>query len=277
MTEPSTPKLVIAANQGMQHYWRDLLQHRELFAILAWRDISVRYKQTMIGITWALLQPFFTMVLLSVVFGRFAGMPSEGVPYPILVFAGMLPWQFFSSALTSTSNSLISNANLLTKVYFPRLIVPTASVVTAFVDFLLSGIIFVGLMIWYQYIPPWTVICLPLLLLIVFLCSLGLGLWFASMNVRFRDFRFVVPFCVQFGLYASPVGFSTSVVPEAWQPLYALNPMVGVIDGFRWALLGQPFPMALSLYLPSIVIVIAVLIFGLQYFRRTEQVFADII
>ncbi len=271
------PRTIIDPKEATRRYWGDLLQYRELFVILAWRDISVRYKQTAIGVSWAFIQPFLTMVLLSIVFGRFAGMPSEGVPYPILVFAAVLPWQFFASAMGNASNSLISNANLLTKVYFPRLIVPTASVVTAFIDFLISSLIFVGLMIWYQYVPPWTILFTPFLLLVVFLFSLGPGLWFASMNVRYRDFRYVVPFCIQFGLYASPVGYATGVVPAAWQPFFALNPMVGVIDGFRWALLGQPLPLNPILYLPSIVLTLVAFWLGIVFFRRTERIFADII
>lgn len=270
-------RTVIDPAESTSRYWKGLFLYRELFFTLAWRDVSVRYKQTVLGVAWAVIQPFVTMVLFSIVFGHLAQMPSNGVPYPILVYAGMLPWQFFSNSLTSTSNSLVANSNLLTKVYFPRLIVPISSIVTAFVDFFLAALILVGLMIWYQYTPPWQIIFAPFLLIVVFVCALGVGLWFASLNVRFRDFRYVVPFCVQFGLYASPVGFSTSVVPEVWRSLFALNPMVGVIDGFRWALLGQSSSLPILNYLPSLVLTLLVFAFGLNYFRRTERVFADII
>lgn len=231
-------ELVIEAGRTERQYWQDLWRYRELFYTLAWRDIAVRYKQTVIGIAWALIRPFLTMVVFTIVFGKLANLPSEGVPYPILVFAGMLPWQFFSTSLSSASDSLISNANLISKVYFPRLVVPTSAVVTSFVDFLISGMIMLGLMAWYNFVPSWRVITLPFFILIAFMASMGAGLWLCSLNVKYRDFRYIVPFIVQFGLYISPVGFSSNVVPERWRLLYSINPMVSVIDGFRWAILG---------------------------------------
>jgi lipopolysaccharide transport system permease protein len=275
-SEPAQHELIIEPGQGMAYYWRDLWRYRELFFFLAWRDIAVRYKQTVIGVAWALIRPFLTMIVFSVVFGRLAGLPSDGAPYPILVFAAMLPWQFFANALSESSNSLISNAQMITKVYFPRLAIPLAAVVVSFVDFLISFAILGGLMAWYQYLPSWRLLALPLLILLAFGAALGGGLWMASLNVKYRDFRFVVPFIVQFGLYISPVGFSSSIVPDGWRLLYSLNPMVGVIDGFRWAILGNA-----SIYWPgftlSIVLTLALLASGLWYFRKTERTFADVI
>jgi lipopolysaccharide transport system permease protein len=236
---PGETELIIEAGRTEKNYWQDIWRYRELFYFLAWRDILVRYKQTAIGIGWALIRPFLTMVVFTVVFGRLANLPSDGVPYPILVFAAMLPWQLFSTALSECSNSLIANANLLSKVYFPRLVVPTSAVVVSFVDFAISGIILVALMVWFAYVPSWRIVTLPLFTLIALAASLGVGLWMASLNVQYRDFRYIVPFLVQFGLYISPVGFSSSIVPEQWRLLYSLNPMVGVIDGFRWAILGK--------------------------------------
>jgi lipopolysaccharide transport system permease protein len=227
-------KLIIEAGRTELHYWKDLWRYRELFYFLAWRDILVRYKQTAIGIAWALIRPLSTMVIFTVIFGKLAKLPSEGVPYPIMVFAAMLPWQFFANSLSETSSSLIGNANLISKVYFPRLIIPASSVITSFVDFLISGLILVGLMLWYQFIPSWRVFTLPFFIAIAFAASMGVGLWLTALNVKYRDFRYVVPFIIQFGLYISPVGFSSSIVPDNWRLLYSLNPMVGVIDGFRW-------------------------------------------
>ena len=236
---PGRYELVIENGRAEQRYWRDLWQYRELFHVLAWRDISVRYKQTAIGAAWAIIRPLLTMVVFTVIFNNLAKLPSEGnVPYPLLVLAGMLPWSFFAAALGDASNSLIGNANLITKVYFPRLIVPIAAVMTAFVDFLISFVIFIFLMLWYQYPPSWHIVFLPVFSMLAFLASLGVGLWITALNVKFRDFRYVIPFVVQLGLYVSPVGFSSLVIPEHWRLFYALNPMVGIIDGFRWSILG---------------------------------------
>lgn len=273
----SKHKLVIEAGRTEGQYWKDLWRYRELFYFLAWRDILVRYKQTIIGIAWALVRPFLTMVVFTIVFGKIAKLPSEGVPYPILVFSAMLPWQFFSNALTESSNSLIGNANLISKVYFPRLIVPSSAVITSFVDFLISGVILVGLMLWYRFVPGWQLLVLPLFIAIAFAAAMGIGLWLTALNVKYRDFRYIVPFIVQFGLYISPVGFSSSVVPEKWRLLYSLNPMVGVIDGFRWAILrGETniFPLG---FLLSTGLVAMFLITGIWYFRKTEKTFADVI
>lgn len=277
MAQRGETELIIEAGRTERQYWRDLWRYRELFYFLAWRDILVRYKQTAIGVAWALLRPFLTMVVFTIVFGQLAQLPSEGVPYPILVFAAMLPWQFFASALTEASNSLIINANLISKVYFPRLVIPASAVIVSFVDFLISGLILLGLMVWYNFVPSWRILTLPVFTAIAFAAAIGGGLWLAALNVKYRDFRYVVPFLVQFGLYISPVGFSSSIVPEQWRLLYSLNPMVGVIDGFRWAILGG----TATLYLPgfwlSLMLVAGLLISGLWFFRRVERTFADVI
>jgi lipopolysaccharide transport system permease protein len=269
--------LVIESGKAERQYWKDLWRYRELFYFLAWRDILVRYKQTVIGMAWALIRPFLTMVVFTVVFGELAKLPSEGVPYPILVFSAMLPWQFFANSLSECSNSLISNANLLSKVYFPRLIIPTSAVVVSFIDFLVSGIILLGLMAWYNFVPTWRILTLPLFIAVAFVASMGVGLWFASLNVKYRDFRYIVPFIVQFGLYISPVGFSSSIVPERWQLLYLLNPMVGVIDGFRWAILGGTASIDPLGFTFSLGLVAALFLSGVWYFRKVERTFADVI
>jgi lipopolysaccharide transport system permease protein len=270
-------ELVIEAGRAEKHYWQDLWRYRELFYFLAWRDILVRYKQTAIGVAWALLQPFLTMVVLTVVFGKWARLPSSGAPYPILVFAALLPWQFFANSLTACSQSLIANANLISKVYFPRAIVPASAVVVSFVDFWVAGIILLGLMAWYNFVPTWRILLLPGFVAIAAMASLAVGLWFAALNVEYRDFRYVVPFITQFGLYISPVGFSSSIVPERWRLLYALNPLVGVIDGFRWAILGGSFPIDWQGFTLSFGFLMIVLASGIWYFRRMERTFADVI
>ncbi|MEA5463492.1 ABC transporter permease [Leptothoe sp. PORK10 BA2] len=277
MTEP-IPELIIEAGRTEAQYWRDLWRYRELFYFLAWRDVLVRYKQTVIGVAWALLRPFLTMLVFTVVFGRLANLPSEGdAPYPILVFAAMLPWQFFANALSECSNSLITNSNLLSKVYFPRLVVPTSSVIVSFVDFLISGIILLGLMAWFNAVPTWRILTLPLFIAIAFAAAMGVGLWLAALNVQYRDFRYIVPFIVQFGLYISPVGFSSTIVPTDWRLLYSLNPMVGVIDGFRWAIIGGDVQLFWPGFWLSLLLVVVVLVTGVQYFRHMERSFADII
>jgi lipopolysaccharide transport system permease protein len=270
--------LIIEPGLAERHYWRDLWNYRELFYVLAQRDVAVRYKQTVIGLAWALIRPFLTMVVFTVVFGNIAKLPSEGAaPYALMVFAGLLPWQFFSAALSESSNSLIGNANLISKVYFPRLIVPISAVVVSFVDFLISFAILVGLMLWYRFLPGWSILTLPLFVVMAFLASLGPGLWITALNVKFRDFRYIIPFVVQFGLYVSPVGFSTTIVPEAWRLPYSLNPMVGVIDGFRWAILGGQS----TIYLPGFALSLAAIGFflwlGIRQFRSMEKSFADLI
>jgi lipopolysaccharide transport system permease protein len=273
----NTQVLVIEAGRSERHYWRDLWRYRELFYFLAWRDILVRYKQTAIGFAWALIRPLLTMLVFVFVFGKLAKLPSEGVPYPILVFAALLPWQFFSNALSEAGNSLISNANMISKVYFPRLVVPTSAVIVSFVDFLISGIILVGLMIWYGLAPDWRIITLPLFVFIAFAAAMGAGLWIAALNVKYRDFRYIIPFAVQFGLYVSPVGFSSNIIPEKWRLLYSINPMVGVIDGFRWAILGGNTKLYWPGFLLSLFLVLAILATGIVFFRKTEKTFADVI
>ncbi len=273
----SEQELVIEAGRTERQYWKDIWRYRELLYFLAWRDILVRYKQTAIGIAWALIRPFLTMVVFTVVFGNLAKLPSEGAPYPILVFAAMLPWQFFANALSESSNSLISNANLVSKVYFPRLIVPISAVVVSFVDFMISGMILLGLMAWYNFVPDWRIVTLPVFILIAFAAAVGVGLWLAALNVEYRDFRYIVPFIVQFGLYISPVGFSSSVVPQQWRLLYSLNPMVGVIDGFRWAILGGNSQIYLPGFALSVGLVALLLVSGIWYFRKMERTFADVI
>jgi len=269
--------LVIEAGRTERHYWKDLWRYRELFYFLAWRDILVRYKQTAIGIAWALIRPLLTTVVFVFVFGKLAKLPSDGMPYPILVFAALLPWQFFSNAFAEAGNSLISNANMISKVYFPRLVVPVSAVIVGLVDFLISGVLLVGLMLWYGVVPDWRIVTLPLFLAVAVVASMGAGLWIAALNVQYRDFRYIIPFVVQFGLYVSPVGFSSAIVPEQWRLLYSLNPMVGVIDGFRWAILGGEN----QLYWPgiwlSLVLALLSAITGILYFRKMEKSFADVI
>lgn len=272
-----TKELIIEAGRTESQYWKDLWRYRELFYFLAWRDILVRYKQTFIGMAWALIRPFMTMVVFSVVFGALAKLPSEGVPYPILVFTAMLPWQFFANALSECSSSLISNSNLISKVYFPRLIVPASAVIVSFVDFMVSGMILLGLMAWYNFVPTWRILMLPLFIAIAFAAAMGAGLWLAALNVKYRDFRYVVPFLVQFGLYISPVGFSSSIVPVEWRFIYSLNPMVGVIDGFRWAILGGESNLFLPGFVLSMEFVAILFVTGVWYFRKVERTFADVI
>jgi lipopolysaccharide transport system permease protein len=270
--------LVIQPGVAERHYWKDLWRYRELFVVLAWRDVAVRYKQTVIGLAWALIQPLATMLVFSTIFGKVAKLPTEGsAPYTLMVYAGLLPWQLFSTSLTGAAGSLIGNANLISKVYFPRLIVPTSSVVVAFIDFLVGFAILLALMLWYQFLPSWQILTLPLFILMAFLASLGPGLWITALNVKYRDFRYIIPFLVQFGLFVSPVGFSSSVIPDAWKTLYYVNPMVGVIDGFRWAILGgesELNPMGVSL---SCGIICFFLWLGIRQFRKMERSFADLI
>ena len=271
-------ELVLEKGRTERNYWKDLWRYRELFQVLAWRDVSVRYKQTVIGIAWAVLRPLLTMIVFTIVFGRIAKLPSiEGVPYSLLVFAGMLPWTFFSSALSDAANSLVSNSNLISKVYFPRLIVPTATIVVTLVDFLVSFLILIAMMAWYQFVPTWRIGLLPIFVVLAFLASLGPSLWITALNVKYRDFRYVIPFIVQFGLYISPVGFSSSVIPEQWRVLYSLNPVVGIIDGFRWCILGAHSEIYWPGQIASWSVILFFLWFGIRQFRKMEKSFADLI
>jgi len=271
------PVLVLEAGRTERHYWRDLWRYRELLYFLARRDIAVRYKQTFFGIAWAVVRPLATMLVFTLVFGRIAKLPSDGVPYSLLVFSGMLPWFFFASALGDTSGSLVANSNLLSKVYFPRLIVPISTVVVPLVDLAVGLVLLVAMMVVLGYPPSFRLLALPGFILLAFGAALGLGLWFAAMNVKYRDFQFVVPFILMFGLYASPVGFSTKVIPSQWRLLYSLNPMVGVIEGFRWAVLGKSFAPPAEGLLLSAALIVLLLATGVWFFRRTERSFADVI
>jgi lipopolysaccharide transport system permease protein len=277
---PSTSERVIILEPGRaeRNYWRDLWHYRELFAILAWRDVSVRYKQTVIGVAWAVVRPFLTMIVFTVIFGRVAKLPSDGsAPYSVMVFAGMLPWFLFSSVLSEASASLIGNANLISKVYFPRLVVPSASAAVALVDFVVNLAMLALLMLWCGFLPGWRVVLLPVFVALAVLASLGPALWITALNVKYRDFRYIIPFIVQFGLYVSPVGFSSAVVPDKWRFWYSLNPVVGVIDGFRWCLLGGQSPFYALGFLISLAVMAFFLWFGVHYFRATERAFADMI
>jgi len=270
--------ITIEAGRRERHYWLELWRYRELFRVLAWRDLAVRYKQTIIGVAWALIRPVLTVLVFTIIFGRIAQLPTDGTaPYPLMVFAGMLPWTLFSNGLSEASSSLINSANLITKVYFPRLIVPMATIVVALVDFLISFCMLLLLMVWYRFMPDWRILVLPAFVLLAFCASVGPALWITALNVRYRDFRYIIPFIVQFGAYVSPVGFSSSVVPDQWRLVYSLNPMVGVIDGFRWCLLGGQS----KLYAPGLAIGMGVTVFflwlGIHQFRRMEKSFADLI
>ena len=277
MDENKEYLLIIEAKRSALNYWKDLWRYRQLFLFLSWKEILIRYKQTVLGIGWSVIRPILIMIVFSVVFGKFAKMPDEGVPYPILVFAALLPWQYFSTALTESSNSLVGNANMISKIYFPRIIIPASSIIVSLVDFLISLLILGIIIMYYRFPITWYVLLIPFFLLLASIAAYGLGIFFAALNVKYRDFKYVVPFIVQFGLYASPVGFSSSIIPEKWQLLYSLNPMVGVIDGFRWAIIGKNY----SVYWPgvglSVLFTSILLFFALKYFRATEKTFADII
>lgn len=282
MTSPvaatrQTVEIVLESGRAERHYWKDIWRYRELFYFLAWRDILVRYKQTVIGVAWALARPLLTMLVFTFVFSKLAKLPSNGVPYPLLVFAGLLPWQFFSTAFSGAGDSLINNSGMISKVYFPRLIVPISAVIVSMADFAISLAILATLLIWYGFAPSSQLVFLPLFIVLAFATSMGAGLWIAALNVKYRDFKIIVPFVVQFGLYISPVGFTSGVVPDKWRLLYSLNPMVGVIDGFRWAILGGETPLYWPSVILSVAITIAMLFTGIAYFRKTEKTFADII
>lgn len=279
--------LILAPGRAEKNYWRDLWRYRELFIILAWRDITVRYKQTVIGVAWAVIQPFLTTVVFTLVFNRVAKLPApEGVPYFLLVMAAQLPWQFFATSLSASSNSLIGNANLISKVYFPRLIVPAGSVITSFVDFLITVGLMAVMMLWFRFLPDWRLVVLPLFVALAFGAAFGAGLWLCALNVKYRDFRYIIPFIVQFGFFVSPVGYSTDRVPAHWlwhgfdipaRLIYSLNPMVGVIDGFRWCLLRGQSPLDVTTVLTSVLLTSVLCLSGIWYFRKMERTFADVI
>ena len=270
--------LVIEAGRADRQYWIDLWRYRELFLILAWRDVAVRYKQTVIGVLWAFVRPFMTMVVFTAVFGTLAKLPTEGnAPYAVMVYAGLLPWTLFSSILNDASNSVIGSGNLITKVYFPRLVVPLATLVVALIDFLVSLVVLAGLMVWFGVAPGWQILLLPLFVLMALAAALGPALWAAALIANYRDFRFIIPFATQVGLYVSPVGFSSKLVPSQWQALYSINPMVGVIDGFRWCILGGESPIFWPGFVVSLVVIAALLFWGGRSFRRSERAFADML
>jgi lipopolysaccharide transport system permease protein len=273
-----TRELIIEPGRSEKHYWADLLRYKELFYILSWRDIKVRYKQTVIGALWSVIRPLLTMIVFTFVFGRLAKLPPGiSAPYAIMVYVAMLPWQFFSTALSEASNSLISNTNLISKVYFPRLIIPTATIITSLIDFFIAFVLLLGLFVFYDYYPSWQIIVLPVFLLLAFIACMGTGLFITALNVKYRDFRYIVPFIVQFGLYVSPVGFNSTIVPEKYKLLFAINPMVGVIDGFRWCLLRGEQQIHWPSMLVSISVAFLFLWLGIRQFRKMEKSFADLI
>lgn len=275
ITTSPTFDVVIEPGRSEGRYWRNVWQFRELLYFLTWRDILVKYKQTVLGVAWALIQPLLTMVIFTFVFGRVARLPSDGVPYPILVFSGLLPWQFVSQAIGNSSSSLVSNASLVSKLYFPRIIVPISTVLTSLVDFLVAASFLGVMMVWFGLAPGWRILAIPFFLILAFMAALSVGIWLSALTVKYRDFRYIVPFVVQLGLYISPVGFSSSVVPAEWRLVYSLNPMVAVIDGFRWAIIGKPQ----FLYGPGLILAVSttslLLWTAVRYFRATEKTFAD--
>jgi len=271
----NTDEIIIESGRSEKNYWKDLWRYRELFYILSWRDIRVRYKQTVIGSVWSVLRPLLTMIVFTFIFGKVAKLPTEGnAPYAIMVFSALLPWQFFANSLSEASGSLVANSNLITKVYFPRLIVPASSIIVSLIDFFISFLLMIVLMVWYRFLPPIQIIFLPFFLILAFFASFGVSLFITALNVKYRDFRYIIPFIVQFGLFISPVGFSSSIIPDKWRLVYSLNPMVAVIDGFRWCILGSE-----KIYWPGFLISVAVILFftflGIWYFRKTEKTFAD--
>jgi lipopolysaccharide transport system permease protein len=273
----SPREVILEPGRVARNDWQDLWRYRELFYFMAWRDILVRYKRMTIGFAWAILRPLLTMLIFTLVFSKFAKLPSNGMPYPILVYTAMLPWQFFATAFTDAGNSLTNKESIITKIYFPRLIIPTSAVMVSFVDFLAAGTMLALLLAWYQFVPSWNIVALPLFIGMVFLTVLGAGLWFSALSVQYKDFRYVIPFVVQIGLYLSPVGYDISLVPEKWRLIYALNPMVGIIEGFRWSILGRMSPgfeidVALSMAIMSLL-----LLGGMAYFRKIERSLAELL
>ncbi|MGD8916568.1 MAG: ABC transporter permease [Syntrophobacterales bacterium] len=275
--ESDAPVIVVKPSKGwISLKLAELWKYRELLYFLTWRDIKVRYKQTILGAAWAIIQPFFTMVVFSLFFGKLAKVPSDGLPYPIFAYAALVPWTFFANGLNQSSNSLVGNANLIRKVYFPRLVVPFSSVISGLVDFVLAFIVLIGMMLVYGIFPTINIVWLPLLLLLTLVSGLGVGLWLSALNVQFRDVRYTVPFLIQFWLFATPIAYPSSLLSEPWRTLYGINPMVGVVEGFRWALLGTdtaPGPIIVV----STLVASAILVSGAFYFKRMEKTFADIV
>jgi lipopolysaccharide transport system permease protein len=273
---PPVPVLRIRRSTGWAPLrLRELWEHRELLYFLVWRDLKVRYKQTALGAAWAVVQPIFTMVVFSVIFGRLAHLPSDGQPYPVFTYAALVPWTYFASALTQSSNSLVDQGRLITKVYFPRLLVPMAAVIAGLVDLAIAFVVLIGLVLYYGIVPTMSVLTIPLFVVLAAATTLGVGLWLSALNVRYRDVRHIIPFLVQSWLFATPVAYSSTLIPERWRPLYGLNPMAGVVEGFRWALLGTRPPGPLLLV--SLLTVAGLLVGGLFYFRRMESSFADVV
>jgi lipopolysaccharide transport system permease protein len=278
MNDKPGERLILEAGRADRRYWGDLWRYRELFFILAWRDVALRYKQTVIGLAWAFVRPFMTMVVFTVIFGHIAKLPTEGTaPYAVLVLAGLLPWTLVSSIFSDGANNVLGNSHLVSKVYFPRLIIPLAPVVVGLIDFVVSLVILFGVMAWYGVAPDWHILLLPVFTALAVLVAIGPAMWAAATVVKYRDFRFVIPFAIQIGLYVSPVGFSAKIVPAEWKLLYSLNPMVGVIDGFRWAILGGDSPLYLPGFALSLLITAGMLWLGIRTFRNTERGFADVI
>ena len=270
----NTNKIIIEPGRTEKNYWKDIWAFRELFYILSWRDIKVRYKQTVFGAAWSIIRPLLTTIVFTIIFSRVAKLGSPGdAPYAIMVFSGMLPWQFFANAMGEASNSLIGNSNLISKIYFPRLIIPASSIITSFVDFAISFLLLLGMFLFYQYAPDGKIVLLPLFIVLAFMAAFGVGLFLTALNVKYRDFRYIIPFIIQFGLYVTPVGFSSAVVPAKWRMLYSLNPMVGIVDGFRWCILDEP--MNWRGFIISMIVILLFVIAGTTYFRKTEKSFAD--
>ena len=270
--------LIIEPNKTTADFVLELLQFRQLFFFMALRDILVRYKQTVVGVAWAVIRPLLSMIIFTVIFGRVAKLPTEGsAPYPIMVFSALLPWQYFASSMQSGAGSLQKAAQMISKIYFPRLILPTSAVLVSAVDFLISFVMLIILMIVYRFMPSPYIILLPVFFIPATLAALGIGYWFSAIGVRYRDFNHIMPFIVQFGMYVSPVGFSSSVIPVRWRLVYSLNPMVGVIDGFRWCIQGTSQSLYVPAFIISIVSSLIMFYFGLRYFRKTEKTFADFI
>lgn len=271
-------EIIIEPGKVEKNYWKDLWKYKELFYILAWRDIKVRYKQTFIGASWGIIRPLLTMFIFTIIFNKIAKLEGPvNVPYSILVYTALLPWQFFSNALSESSSSLVSNSNLITKVYFPRLVIPFSSVVVSFIDFVISFAVLGILCIYFAFVPSWQIVFLPLFIIVSFLFSFGFGLLFTALNVRYRDFRFIIPFVIQLGLYISPIGFDSGVIPEQYRIWYDLNPMVAVIDGFRWCIVGGSIDLRFSTIISGVIVSVVTVVFGIYYFRKVEKSFADFI